>query len=316
MFCLPPSIGLGDAVEYALAIKAIEKSQQYKKVGISFVDRYKKIFIKYFDINNVYDYLISQNEIDSYEVIFHVTHEIEELVMQKYNRQDIEKLLTDFFSVPKHRSFKFFKTHDVNKISIFPISQSPIRSMPIDLLNYLISNLSINIKIEIILNSQSEISNIINKNIQKSSSISICDPANLNELLKIIENIEFGIFMDSGPLHVAKILNKKGILIVSSVHEEILLSNFTNIKFIKNEFMSPYCKGPCGLTNIFNYKNKIGCYERLKIHKANIMKLKNTKTLQRGGIKNEYKKFIEEPVQCLKKINYDKVLELVNNSIK
>ena len=95
LFCLPPSIGLGDAVEYALAIKAIEKSQQYKKVGISFVGRYKKIFTKYFDINNVYDHLISQNEIDSYEVTFHVTHEIEELVMQKYDRQDIEKLLTE-----------------------------------------------------------------------------------------------------------------------------------------------------------------------------------------------------------------------------
>ena len=30
LFCLPPSIGLGDAIEYALSIKAILKSDRFK----------------------------------------------------------------------------------------------------------------------------------------------------------------------------------------------------------------------------------------------------------------------------------------------
>ena len=37
LFCVPPSIGLGDAVEYGLAINSIKKNLLFKKVGIAFV---------------------------------------------------------------------------------------------------------------------------------------------------------------------------------------------------------------------------------------------------------------------------------------
>ena len=41
LFCLPPSIGLGDAVEYALSIKAILNSSSFICLGVAFVGRYK-----------------------------------------------------------------------------------------------------------------------------------------------------------------------------------------------------------------------------------------------------------------------------------
>ena len=62
--------------------------------------------------------------------------------------------------------------------------------------------------------------------------------------------------MDSGPLHLAKLLNKPGALIITSVDEKILLNKLSNIEPIKNNFKSNYCSAPCGLTNIFNYKGK------------------------------------------------------------
>ena len=43
LFCLPPSIGLGDSVEYALAINSISKSKLFKKIGVAYVGRFKKI---------------------------------------------------------------------------------------------------------------------------------------------------------------------------------------------------------------------------------------------------------------------------------
>ena len=80
-----------------------------------------------------------------------------------------------------------------------------------------------------------EISNYIEKYIN-DKIVKIIHPKNLHDLLLVIENINFGIFMDSGPLHVAKILNKKGVLITSSVGKEKLLSDFNNIKSIDNSF--------------------------------------------------------------------------------
>ena len=37
LFCVPPSIGLGDAIEYGLAINSIKENLFFKKIGIAFV---------------------------------------------------------------------------------------------------------------------------------------------------------------------------------------------------------------------------------------------------------------------------------------
>ena len=125
----------------------------------------------------------------------------------------------------------------------------------------------------------------------------------------------FGVFMDSGPLHVAKILNKKGILITSSVGKEILLKGFNNIEGIDNSYKSAFCKSPCGLVNVFNYKNKIGCYDSLSIEKKTILGLKNFNILQRGKIKESYVNFVFNPINCLKKINKQLVIQKIQKNL-
>ena len=37
LICLPPNIGLGDAIEYALSVKALIISNKFKKVGVAYV---------------------------------------------------------------------------------------------------------------------------------------------------------------------------------------------------------------------------------------------------------------------------------------
>ena len=44
LICLPPSIGLGDSIEYALSIKAIIDSGNFTNLGVAFVGRYRNIF--------------------------------------------------------------------------------------------------------------------------------------------------------------------------------------------------------------------------------------------------------------------------------
>ena len=47
LFCLPPSIGLGDAIEYAHALMAIKNSKIFNKIGIAFTENYSFIFSEY-----------------------------------------------------------------------------------------------------------------------------------------------------------------------------------------------------------------------------------------------------------------------------
>ena len=101
--------------------------------------------------------------------------------------------------------------------------------MPIELIYYLTKNLTKYYNLEIFLNNESQISNQILKKL-RNENIRIIDPKSKKELISAIEKIEYGVFMDSGPLHVAKMFNKRGVLIETSVSSKILLKNYKLIK--------------------------------------------------------------------------------------
>ena len=163
LICLPPSIGLGDAIEYALSVKALIISNKFKKVGVAYVGRFNSLFEKYFNLTNIYGDIISEKELNSYISIFHITLEVKKLINQKYERQDIEDVITKYFNVPRFRRKLNSKHDQIKKISIFPISQSPLRSMNAELINGLIKKFQKNYSIEIILDHSSNISNHIEK---------------------------------------------------------------------------------------------------------------------------------------------------------
>jgi len=315
LFCLPPSLGLGDIVEYALAIEAIKKANIFLEIGIAFVGRYEEIFKKYFTTRSIYSEIISAETYSSFNTIFHTTLEIPAFKNQKFVRSDIEKNLIKYFKVKKLRVHRNNKKNKIKKITIFPISNSSMRIMPIVLLEQIIEVFSKNYLVEIILDTNSLLSNYFEKKLI-NSNISKIYPKNLEALLSVIESIDFGVFMDSGPLHIAKILNVNGILIENSVSSKILLNDFNSIKSFKNTYQSKFCKAPCGLTNIFNYDNNYGCFDSLQINKLDFDQINNLNSLQRGSSIQYNEKFIDNPVSCLKNINSMMLINFLEGILK
>ena len=120
--------------------------------------------------------------------------------------------------------------------------------------------------------------------------------------------------MDSGPLHVAKMLNKRGLLIETSVSSNILLSDYQLIKCIENKFSSVFCKAPCGLTDIFNYNNHFGCYDSLKIRSTKLKK-NNFKNMTNRGVKNYYLANYKKPVGCLSSLNVQTIYYAIKKDL-
>ena len=314
LFFLPPSFGLGDAIEYALAIKAIMNNNICQSYGVAFVGKYEYIFKEIFNINNIYKDYISLDRLKFYDTIFHLTLEIEALKTQKYQRADIEKSILEYFNVNIKRIKKINKKK-IKIITIFPISESPIRTMPFNILNEIVFFYSQNYKVKIIFDNKSQISKYIESLLGSFKNVIIIAPNNLKELNDEINNTEFGIFMDSGPLHLAKLNNIRGVLIESSVDSDILLNQFHSISVYKNYYNSKFCSNTCGLVNIFNYNNKVGCFDSLQVSKKIILNLSNLNHLQRGAIKQSYINFIDNPVKCLKKIDPKKLISYINQKI-
>ena len=132
LFCLPPSIGLGDAIEYATAIKKISENNIFDKVAIAFPGDHAFLFQDFFKLENIFPFTIKKTEINKFDTVFHLTLEIKSLVNQKYSRSNIFEEIIKFFNIKtlKNKKIKIHNKYNINKISIFPISSSPIRTMP------------------------------------------------------------------------------------------------------------------------------------------------------------------------------------------
>ena len=111
---MPPSIGLGDAVEYAQSIKAIKDSKIFDKIGIAFCENYSFIFRDYFNLENLYPYIISKESIQKYQSIFHFTLEIKALQNQKNIRSNIDTEIKKFFKI-KSNSLTLNKFNNIKK---------------------------------------------------------------------------------------------------------------------------------------------------------------------------------------------------------
>ena len=314
LICLPPKFGLGDAVEYGIALYSLIKSQKFNKVGIAFCSNHNFIFEKLFKFKNIYPFIISEEEIKKYDTIIHITLEIESLKFQKYQRSNIALEVCKYFSVPllKFKNFNYKKT--TNLITIFPVSTSAIRSMPFKIIRQLAESFKHEYQIRVIIDNSFFSKHLEEQNL--NNEILFIKPKDIQGLIAEISNINFGIFVDSGPLHLANIFDKKGLLVETSVSNEILLSNTNKIIVANNKYKSSYCHGPCGLVDIFSYKTNIGCYETSRISFKNIQSLGSLKNLQRWNKKDNKSDFIMNPVGCIKNIDIKNIIELIKINIK
>jgi hypothetical protein len=317
LICLPPKFGLGDAVEYGIAINSLIQIKKFKKIGIAFTSNYNYLFREFFAFTNIYPLIISQDELSTYDTLFHITLEINALKHQKYKRSNIAQEICDYFKVPLidyKREINKVQKDDINTISIFPTSTSLIRSLPLHIIEEIIKCFSNKYKIKIVIDN-SDYSKYLSENIKNNNFISV-EPNNIESLILEISKTNFGIFPDSGPLHIAKCFNKNGIFVETSVSSKILLSNSKNIIAVKNKYKSKYCNGPCGLVDIFAHNSKIGCYENHKLDFKDITSFKNQKNLQRWNKKENNSHLISNPVGCIKQIDVKNIIEIIKYKIK
>ncbi len=186
--------------------------------------------------------------------------------------------------------------------------------MPYEIIEKLVKHFKNDFQIRIIIDDTYFSKYLEDKN--KKNNFLLVKPKDLKSLILEISKINFGIFVDSGPLHLAKIFDKSGILVETSVSSKILLTNSNKIYSTENKYSSNYCDGPCGLVDVFAYNKNIGCYETNKTSFENIKTLKSFKNLQRWNKKDNNSHFILNPVGCIRKIDVKNIIELIEVKIK
>ena len=84
LICLPPKFGVGDAIEYGIAINSLIKKKKFIKIGIAFTSNQNYLFKEFFSFTDIYPLIISEDELSTYDTVFHITLEVNALKYQKY----------------------------------------------------------------------------------------------------------------------------------------------------------------------------------------------------------------------------------------
>ena len=127
LICLPPKFGVGDAIEYGIAINSLIQIKKFYKIGIAFTSNHYYLFKEFFSFADIYPIIISQDELNIYDTVFHITLEIKALKYQKYKRSNIAQEICDYFKVPLidyKKEINKVQNDNMKIISIFPISTS------------------------------------------------------------------------------------------------------------------------------------------------------------------------------------------------
>ena len=63
LICLPPKFGVGDAIEYGIAIYSLIQIKKFDKIGIAFTSNHYYLFKNFFAFVDIYPLMISQDEL-------------------------------------------------------------------------------------------------------------------------------------------------------------------------------------------------------------------------------------------------------------
>ena len=95
---------MGDAIEYASAIKLVSDSNIFEKLAVAFTGEFHFLFKDYFNLKNNFPYIIDNVDLEKFDTIFHLTLEIQSLINQKYSRSDIYSEIISFFKIKDIKS--------------------------------------------------------------------------------------------------------------------------------------------------------------------------------------------------------------------
>jgi len=70
LICLPPKFGLGDAIEYGIAINSLIQIKKFNKIGIAFTGDHHYLFEKFFSFVDIYPIIISQEKLSGNDQVY------------------------------------------------------------------------------------------------------------------------------------------------------------------------------------------------------------------------------------------------------
>lgn len=296
---LLPSQALGSNVATILAIAALQEHRNPGGIGVactkSTTDLYRLLrnvaihpyWIAAADAER-YDYVVDLGHIEARRDIEIWPVDMEGEILRAFDVPPASRFPAEARPLPARRP----------RLGIFPLGSSPLRSFPpevtIDLARALREEGAVTVHLN-----RSQLQGRLSRQAldrARLESVRIVDGfETVGELARAIEKIDYAVFADSGPAHMAKLWAVPGVAVYTSAPGDVLQGRFRNLAPWQVSFEGPHCRAPCGLAKLRQDRNgRFGCMGSLG---TSLEALPSVATGANPAVVEEL--FLRTPVPCV-----------------
>jgi ADP-heptose:LPS heptosyltransferase len=297
-----PSQALGNNVCIWFFLQAFLEHSNPRAIGVCCTESSSDIFLleKSFKVHGLW---VSRKQLDLWDYVIDLGH--------LESRQDIdlwpidmEVDLLNAFNLPPSRRFdgamRMSEKPERLKTGLFPMASSPLRTLPPQTVEALISGLKDQADVTLISNSFQAQGRLMLAGLDQArlADVNVIESfPSIGGLLSAIKNFDYVVMADSGPAHMTKLFGTPGMAVYTSAPADILQGRFTNMAAWAVPYKGEFCAAPCGLAKVRqNRAGEVGCMGSLN---STLEDLPSTPTGQHPGL---VKKFFDHPVPCVKSL--------------
>jgi hypothetical protein len=265
-------------VLYAGAIREVIKAYRPGRVAVAFSGRSTDVFAHLGTPAEVHPLLLPRRALLDKDLVVDFETDIPPLRHAGLEMVAIDTLILEHLGLPASYRWPHLRApRAIRRIGIFPQASSSVRTLPPALSAFLVSELGARgFAVEVMVEPRFRQGRLYGEALSAmlGAAAPIVDHlATVEQLLGFVRDIDYGIFCDSGPAHMAKMFALPGLGIYTTVAADVVQGHFDNLARWSADYAGNWCRAPCGLVKLMKTADgdRYGCMDSLRCQRADLV---------------------------------------------
>lgn len=276
---LMPTTALGDTVVYAGAIRELARHFGIGRLGVAFSGDAADVWGRLGRPVECFPLLLPEQALAGFDLVLDPAGEIPALDRVAEVPCAIDAAILRHLGLPEHYRWGAARPpRPIRRVALFPLSSTPLRTIPAALTRHLAAALhGDGLAVEVVVDPRTRQGAQFLAAAEGLGEVArlVPDLDTVDDLIRhLAEAVDYGIFCDSGPLHVTKLTGQPGFALMTTVAADAVLGGFDHLATWQAGYAGDWCRAPCGLVGAMSVGQgeAYGCMDRLRLPRERLVR--------------------------------------------
>ena len=298
-----PSEALGDSVMAGLALCRLADRFELGRIGVAFTGKSSDVWTLLGRAFEVFPLILPERALTTFDLVIDLASEVPALCSVAETMVGADAAILTSLGLDAPTGWTVRPPREVRRIGILPLSSTPLRTLPPPLVAYLADELAgRGYTVEIVLDPRQRQGAVYHEALRANRAALRSDLDTVAAVHGFLRDLYYGIFCDSGPAHLAKLVDLPGYAIYTTIGGATVQGGFTNLARWQAAFAGPHCIAPCGLVGLMAPRagEGTGCMDSLGLPREALVRPFRTPASAAGRF------VVDHPVGCVASLVHDR----------